>query len=88
LSVPKLKNVKRYLQSATEDQARRACLTAKNNFAGVFFFTTLSYGRLFLIMSDGGYKIRNKKEIHFVSFSVVEWVGVFYEQEIFFKDNQ
>ena len=28
-------------------------------------------------MSDGGYKIRNKKEIHFVTFAVVEWVDVF-----------
>ena len=25
-------------------------------------------------MSDGGYKIRNKKEVHFVTFAVVEWV--------------
>lgn len=28
-------------------------------------------------MSDGGYKIRNDKEIHFVTFAVVEWVDVF-----------
>jgi REP element-mobilizing transposase RayT len=28
-------------------------------------------------MSDNGYKIRNKKEIHFITFSVVEWVDVF-----------
>ena len=28
-------------------------------------------------MSDGGYKIRNKKEIHFVTFAVVEWIDVF-----------
>src|SRR6185369_1475828 len=32
-------------------------------------------------MSDGGYKIRNKKEIHFVSFAVVEWVDVFTRKE-------
>jgi len=25
-------------------------------------------------MSDGGYKIRNKKEVHFVTFAVVEWL--------------
>jgi putative transposase len=28
-------------------------------------------------MSDGGYKIRNKKEVHFLTFTVVEWVDVF-----------
>lgn len=28
-------------------------------------------------MSIGGYKIRNKMEIHFISFAVVEWVDVF-----------
>jgi putative transposase len=28
-------------------------------------------------MSIGGYKIRNKQEIHFVSFAVVGWVDVF-----------
>jgi putative transposase len=28
-------------------------------------------------MSERGYKIRNKKEKHFVSFAVVEWVDVF-----------
>src|SRR5437773_3330153 len=28
-------------------------------------------------MSERGYKIRNKKEIHFISFAVVEWVDVF-----------
>lgn len=32
-------------------------------------------------MSDGGYKIRNKKEIHFVTFTVVEWVDVFTRKE-------
>lgn len=28
-------------------------------------------------MSIGGYKIRNKQEIHFITFAVVEWVDVF-----------
>ena len=28
-------------------------------------------------MSDGGYRIRNKKEIHFLTLTVVEWVDVF-----------
>lgn len=28
-------------------------------------------------MAEGGYKIRNKEGIHFVTFSVVEWVDVF-----------
>jgi REP element-mobilizing transposase RayT len=32
-------------------------------------------------MSDGGYKIRNKKEVHFVTFAVVEWVDVFIRRE-------
>src|SRR5262245_29182994 len=32
-------------------------------------------------MSEGGYKIRNKKEVHFVSFAVVEWVDVFTRKE-------
>src|SRR5215207_5025956 len=32
-------------------------------------------------MSEGGYKIRNKKEIHFVSFAVVEWIDVFTRKE-------
>jgi putative transposase len=32
-------------------------------------------------MSDGGYKIRNKKEVHFVTFAVVEWVDVFTRKE-------
>jgi len=32
-------------------------------------------------MSDGGYKIRNKKEIHFVTFAVVEWIDVFTRRE-------
>jgi len=32
-------------------------------------------------MSDGGYKIRDQKAIHFVTFAVVEWVDVFSRQE-------
>jgi len=32
-------------------------------------------------MSDGGYKIRNKKEAHFVTFAVVEWVDAFTRKE-------
>lgn len=28
-------------------------------------------------MGDGGYKIRNKEGIHFITFAVVEWVDVF-----------
>jgi putative transposase len=32
-------------------------------------------------MSDGGYKIRNKKEIHFITFAVVEWIDVFTRKE-------
>ena len=28
-------------------------------------------------MSIGGYKIRNKQEIHFITFAVVEWIDVF-----------
>jgi hypothetical protein len=28
-------------------------------------------------VSERGYKIRNKKEIHFISFAVVEWIDVF-----------
>jgi putative transposase len=28
-------------------------------------------------MSIGGYKIRNKEAIHFITFAVVEWVDVF-----------
>jgi len=32
-------------------------------------------------MSDGGYKIRNKKEVHFLSFAVVEWIDVFTRKE-------
>src|SRR5215470_7629776 len=32
-------------------------------------------------MSDGGCKIRNKKEVHFLSFTVVEWVDVFTRKE-------
>ena len=32
-------------------------------------------------MSIGGYKIRNKEGIHFVTFAVTEWVDVFTRQE-------
>lgn len=32
-------------------------------------------------MSEGGYKIRNKQAVHFVSFAVVEWVDVFTRKE-------
>jgi putative transposase len=32
-------------------------------------------------MSTGGYKIRNKEGIHFISFAVVEWVDVFTRKE-------
>ena len=32
-------------------------------------------------MNGGGYKIRNKKEIHFVSFAIVGWVDVFTRKE-------
>ena len=32
-------------------------------------------------MSDGGYKIRNKEGIHFITFAVVEWVDVFTRKE-------
>lgn len=35
-------------------------------------------------MSDGGYKIRDKEGIHFVTFAVVEWVDVFTRKE--YKD--
>jgi REP element-mobilizing transposase RayT len=35
-------------------------------------------------MSDGGHKIRNKEDIHFVTFAVVEWVDVFTRKE--YKD--
>lgn len=35
-------------------------------------------------MSDGGYKIRNKEGIHFITFAVVEWVDVFTRRE--YKD--
>jgi putative transposase len=31
-------------------------------------------------MSDGGYKIRNKEGVHFVTFAVVDWVDVFTRQ--------
>ncbi len=32
-------------------------------------------------MSEGGYKIRNKDGIHFITFAVVEWVDVFTRKE-------
>jgi putative transposase len=32
-------------------------------------------------MSIGGHKIRNKKEVHFLTFAVVEWVDVFTRKE-------
>jgi putative transposase len=32
-------------------------------------------------MPDAGYKIRNAKEIHFITFAVVEWVDVFTRKE-------
>lgn len=32
-------------------------------------------------MVDGGYKIRNKAAIHFITFAVVEWVDVFTRKE-------
>ena len=35
-------------------------------------------------MSNGGYKIRNQNAIHFITFSVVEWVDVFTRRE--YKD--
>ena len=34
-----------------------------------------------LTMPEGGYKIRNKEGIHFITFSVVEWVDVFTRKE-------
>jgi putative transposase len=32
-------------------------------------------------MSDGGYRIRNKKEVHFLTLTIVEWVDVFTRKE-------
>jgi len=32
-------------------------------------------------MSDSGCNIRNEKEIHFITFAVVEWVDVFARKE-------
>jgi putative transposase len=32
-------------------------------------------------MSDGGYKIRNKEGVHFITFAVVDWVDVFTRKE-------
>jgi len=37
-------------------------------------------------MSDGGYKIRNKEGIHFITFAVVEWVDVFTRKEYRFVE--
>ena len=34
-------------------------------------------------MRDGGYKIRNQNAIHFITFSVVEWVDIFIKKEYF-----
>ena len=31
-------------------------------------------------MGDGGYKIRDKEGVHFVTFAVLEWVDVFTPQ--------
>jgi len=28
-------------------------------------------------MDTGGYKIRNQREVHFITFAVMEWVDVF-----------
>ncbi len=39
-------------------------------------------------MSDGGYKIRNKEGIHFITFAVVEWVDVFTRKECRFVENR
>ena len=32
---------------------------------------------LIILMSSGGYKIRNQLAVHFLSFAVVEWIDVF-----------
>jgi putative transposase len=32
-------------------------------------------------MSEGGYKIRDQKAVHFITFAVVEWADVFSRQE-------
>ena len=32
-------------------------------------------------MGEGGYKVRDKEGIHFVTFAVVEWVDVFTRKE-------
>ena len=32
-------------------------------------------------MDAGGYKIRNQKEIHFITFAVIEWVDIFTRKE-------
>jgi hypothetical protein len=36
-------------------------------------------------MGDGGYKIRNKDGIHFITFAVVEWVDVFSNEPASFR---
>jgi REP element-mobilizing transposase RayT len=41
-----------------------------------FLYLFLTF-KNFLIMSDEGYKIRDQKAIHFVTFTVVDWVDVF-----------
>lgn len=46
----------------------------------MFFFLSISYSFYIHTMSIGGYKIRNKQEIHFISFAVVEWIDVFTRQ--------
>jgi len=43
----------------------------------VQILSDLYFGR----MSIGGYKIRNKEAIHFITFAVVEWVDVFTRKE-------
>jgi len=32
-------------------------------------------------MNDGGYKIRNQAEVHFVTFAVSEWIDVFSKKD-------
>jgi len=36
-------------------------------------------------MDTGGYKIRNQREVHFITFAVMEWVDVF---QFWRQDNQ
>jgi hypothetical protein len=52
-------------------------LSKKKQMTPLFYHDNLSTVNEIRIMSDGGYKIRNKKEIHFVTFAVVEWIDVF-----------